>query len=217
MDDRIHRALDGDLPLDALTTREEARLARMSAAIDEVRLAVTAAPTVDVTARVMAALPAAQAGATQARANPVIAALDWFFTARPVALSWRPAYGFVAAALLIAGIAIFAGAGIGNPGAPTQAQVSPPAVMYVQFRLDAPNAARVELSGSFTNWSSAVPLIETTPGVWSTLIALEPGVHDYAFVIDGQYWVVDPTAPEVDDGFGGKNSRLFLTRPGGNA
>ena len=89
-------------------------------------------------------------------------------------------------------------------------------MLYVQFRLEAPGAASVELAGSFTNWNSAVRLDETIPGVWSTLVALEPGVYDYAFVIDGQTWVVDPVAPRVEDGFGGVNSRLFLTRPDGN-
>jgi 1,4-alpha-glucan branching enzyme len=98
---------------------------------------------------------------------------------------------------------------------PVEVGVAP--VMYVQFKIEAPGAASVELAGSFTEWTSGVQLVETAPGVWSALVALEPGVYDYGFVVDGELWMVDPTAPEVDDGFGGTNSRLFLTPPGGNA
>jgi hypothetical protein len=68
----------------------------------------------------------------------------------------------------------------------------------------------VMLAGSFTEWQPAYELVETTPGVWTVLVALQPGVHDYAFIIDGESWVADPAAPSVDDGFGGSNSRLAL-------
>jgi hypothetical protein len=41
-------------------------------------------------------------------------------------------------------------------------------------------------------------------------VPLRPGVHDYAFVVDGERWVADPNAPQVDDSFGGTNSRISL-------
>ncbi len=49
--------------------------------------------------------------------------------------------------------------------------------------------------------------------MWSVTVPLEPGVHDYAFVVDGEQWRPDPLAPSVDDGFGGTNSRLALLPP----
>jgi len=47
-------------------------------------------------------------------------------------------------------------------------------------------------------------------------VPLEPGVHDYAFVLDGERWVVDPDAPQVDDDFGGANNRLPIISPRGS-
>ena len=44
-------------------------------------------------------------------------------------------------------------------------------------------------------------------------VPLTQGVHDYAFVVDGQQWVPDPYAPQINDGFGGTNSRLALLPP----
>ena len=42
------------------------------------------------------------------------------------------------------------------------------------------------------------------------LLALPAGQHQYAFVVDGARWVVDPGAPAVDDGFGRRNSDDFV-------
>lgn len=39
---------------------------------------------------------------------------------------------------------------------------------------------------------------------------LRPGVHDYAFRVDGEHWIIDPAAPRVADGFGGYNSQLSI-------
>jgi len=91
------------------------------------------------------------------------------------------------------------------------------AKVFVQFRLDAPHASAVRLAGSFTGWKPTYTLQQVTSGVWSILIPLEPGVHDYAFVVDGTEWVADPAAPKVDDGFGGINSRLSVLLPNGDS
>jgi 1,4-alpha-glucan branching enzyme len=101
--------------------------------------------------------------------------------------------------------------------APVAETHAAPAPMYVQFRLDAPNASSVQLVGSFTGWEPRYELHETSPGVWSVLVPLKPGVHDYGFMVDGERWVVDPKAPQVDDQFGGTNSRLSLAPPSGAA
>jgi len=85
--------------------------------------------------------------------------------------------------------------------------------VYVQFRLEAAGASRVALAGNFTGWEPRYELQETAPGSWSIVLPLRPGVHDYAFVVDGRHWVADPYAPRVDDGFGGANSRIALLPP----
>jgi 1,4-alpha-glucan branching enzyme len=82
--------------------------------------------------------------------------------------------------------------------------------VYVQFRLEAAGAHEVALAGTFTGWRPEVRLRQTAPGTWSAVVPLRPGVHDYAFVVDGRRWVADPHAPQVDDSFGGVNSRISL-------
>jgi hypothetical protein len=56
-------------------------------------------------------------------------------------------------------------------------------------------------------------MTRTGPGVWTVVVPLEPGIHNYAFIVDGERWVPDPNAPAVDDGFGGMNSRLAVLAP----
>jgi 1,4-alpha-glucan branching enzyme len=84
--------------------------------------------------------------------------------------------------------------------------------LFVQFRLQA-EASNVRLAGSFTNWEPAYELHQMAPGVWTITVPLSQGVHDYAFVVDGQQWMPDPYAPRINDGFGGTNSRLTLLLP----
>ncbi len=82
--------------------------------------------------------------------------------------------------------------------------------VYVQFRLEAHGASRVALAGTFTGWQPEYELRETAPGTWSILVPLLPGIHDYAFVVNGTEWLADPHALQIDDGFGGVNSRIAL-------
>ena len=82
--------------------------------------------------------------------------------------------------------------------------------VFVQFRLQSSDASDVRLAGSFTHWQPEYQLHETAPGLWTVTLPLAPGVHDYAFIIDGQRWVTDPYAAAVQDGFGGSNSRITL-------
>src|SRR5439155_1114317 len=59
------------------------------------------------------------------------------------------------------------------------------------------------------------PLVPAgTSGVWTTTLALPVGQHQYAFVVDGARWVVDPAAPAVDDGFGRRNSVVAVIAQG---
>jgi 1,4-alpha-glucan branching enzyme len=85
--------------------------------------------------------------------------------------------------------------------------------LFVQFRLQAPDASSVRLAGSFTDWQPRYELHETAPGIWTVTLPLSLGVHDYGFIVDGRQWVPDPYAQQVDDGFGGTNSRIALLPP----
>jgi hypothetical protein len=154
----------------------------------------------------------------------VSAGVRWLWT--PMAVRVRPAWGLMGAAaglmwLLLPGEGpheIRGGGGTGDQtpvgvGAPAlvQADDPPPAVLvFVQFRLDAPDASEVALAGSFTGWEPRHPLHRGSDGSWSVLVPLAPGIHDYGFVVDGTRWVVDPSAPRTQDGFGGENSRLAV-------
>ncbi|HEY9479344.1 MAG TPA: hypothetical protein VIP79_04615 [Gemmatimonadaceae bacterium] len=68
----------------------------------------------------------------------------------------------------------------------------------VRFALDAPAAARVALVGDFNDWSrTATPLgAGAQVGEWSVVVAIQPGPHRYAFVVDDTQWVNAPTSPD---------------------
>jgi hypothetical protein len=88
---------------------------------------------------------------------------------------------------------------------------------YVRFIFYAPGARTVSVAGTFNQWNpAAAPLVPTTsPGVWTTTVALPLGQHQYAFVVDGMRWVPDPAAPTVDDGFGQRNSVVAVAAQDG--
>ena len=73
----------------------------------------------------------------------------------------------------------------------------------VQFMLTAPGASRVALAGDFNGWDPrAIPLErDRRDGRWAVTLALAPGRHSYAYVVDDTQWVRDPaaTAAEPND------------------
>lgn len=75
-------------------------------------------------------------------------------------------------------------------------------VRLVQFAFVAPRAARVALAGDFNRWSPrAMPLARrAADGAWTGTVALAPGRHRYAFVVDDSVWLADPSAPGDDPG-----------------
>lgn len=80
----------------------------------------------------------------------------------------------------------------------------------MRFTLTLPSTANaVSLVGDFNGWDErATPMVRRGPdGSWSAQVPLAPGRHTYAFVVDGQQWLVDPLAPQVPDaGFGPTNT-----------
>lgn len=121
------------------------------------------------------------------------------------ALLRRPAAVAAAAA---AGIVLILLAGPGVERERGEGWTSP-----VRFALAAPAARGVALVGDFHDWDrDATPLAPVGAGdEWAVTVRLRPGLHAYAFVVDGTQWVPDPTAPRApDDEFGVPSSVIFI-------
>ncbi len=80
----------------------------------------------------------------------------------------------------------------------------------------------VYVVGTFNHWDkTANPLTKQPDGkTWTGSIAVEPGIYQYLFVVDGKQWLPDPAAPRVLDPNANANSILtvppaeFLRVPG---
>jgi 1,4-alpha-glucan branching enzyme len=97
---------------------------------------------------------------------------------------------------------------------PVKRKTSFPSARMVkkQFFCDDPEAGCVKIVGTFNNWdTSEASLMErNTDGTWSKSVYLEPGTHQYRFLID-DVWVEDQNnANQVDNSFGGKNSVIRI-------
>ncbi len=81
----------------------------------------------------------------------------------------------------------------------------------VRFRIEARQAKDVRVTGEFTGWShEGLPLERGPEGVWSTVVGIGEGQHEYRFVIDG-VWVKDPNNVEcVVNEFGQENSVIVV-------
>jgi 1,4-alpha-glucan branching enzyme len=78
--------------------------------------------------------------------------------------------------------------------------------------LSAPTARSVAVAGSFNRWDRSQNLLsrDDTRGVWSITLPLSPGRYEYQFILNDETWMLDPAAPVVDDGMGGKNSLVVV-------
>jgi len=231
MNDRIQRALDGELAREVLSLEEKAELARAEALIGGVLRTLPGGPVADLAPAVLARIEnlSKSAKASGGRVPDIRraadrggwrASLEWCWRPQRVSVTWRPAYAFGGAAIVLILLAV--GRPMVKPETNLDSQVAglssdaAPAAgtqVLVQFRLDAPQARQVALAGEFTNWQPIYPLKRSEPGIWTVVVPLEPGIHDYAFIVDGERWVPDPMAPAVEDGFGGLNSRVAVITP----
>ena len=178
-------------------------------AIHETRELLAARPAPDVRAAVMSRIANVEPlplprppGALKRMAQMVWA---------PRQISIRPAFALAAAAVVVL-LLVMPYSRLRPKAGPQGGTASADPQVFVQFRLDAA-ASRVQLAGSFTNWEPRYDLRQSAPGIWTITVPLTQGVHDYAFVVDGQRWIPDPYAPQIGDGFGGTNSRLALMSP----
>lgn len=194
-----------------LTEREAAFAARFGTA-----LRASKAPPKDFDDRLMRTI---RAGADSASRPPVRAeqGRPWWTRKRAVLLS--PLGGFAMAAGFAGIVALGTLAAVRDSSA-VEASMAAAArvdtVHLVRFVIREPGAQRVSLVGDFNGWShGAAPLEASIDGaVWTLTLPLAPGRYEYAFVVDGERWVADPSARSVQDEFGGETSVLRLAGSG---
>ena len=163
-------------------------------------------------------------------ARPALPARAWGWLREPRGLALSP-LGGLALAAGVAGLVIAGAWGWGAARAARSA--SGPAALaggggggggggaagtsIVTFVLVAPGARSVALAGDFDEWDrSRMPLRRGAPGLWTLDVPLPPGRYQYAFVVDGDRFVADPSAPPaVGDDFGQPTS--VVTVGGGGA
>jgi hypothetical protein len=212
MTDHVERYLSGVPDNGTLTPAERAQADMLKQAIDDTWTFTNARRAPDLTGGVMRHIeqqglrpskPSAWAGFRRAAAS--------LWAARDVSFQFRPAYGLIAAAALVMLVAYVPFAQLSSMD--SQGAVAREPQIFVQFRLQAPDASDVRIAGSFTGWEPRHQLHQAEPGIWTITLPLPRGVHDYAFIVDGSQWVADPFAVQVNDGFGGTNSRIALLPP----
>ena len=148
----------------------------------------------------------ARARAELARRAATEAPRSWWLTRRVFVASPLATLAMAAA---IAFVAAFSTLGVSRRGA-APVSVKRDTVEFVRFVLVDSTARSVSIVGDFNEWRpDRTPLAAAPkPGVWSVSLPLRPGRHEYAFIVDGKRWVVDPMSLGSSDEFGSARSVL---------
>ena len=111
---------------------------------------------------------------------------------------------------ILAGVSSQAPGPVPATGTTAAAVATAPSPVLVRLVVLQPGAKTVQVAGDFNGWNPASTSLEQiSSGAWTVTLPLEPGRYEYMFVIDGQRWIVDPFAAELnDDGFGSRNAVL---------
>ena len=213
MTDKIDQYLDGTMERAGLGPAERAEADDVQEVIRQARALFDARPSPDLSPRVMRQLDRGAPPATEPLRNFARHVLRELWTAREVSLPFRHAYGLIAAAVFILVVVSWPDA-LQRPFMRwPNTSATPEPTLFVRFQLQASDVSDVRLAGSFTRWEPKYEMHQTAPGTWEITVPLSPGVHDYAFIVDGSHWMADPHAPAVADGFGGTNSRISIIPP----
>lgn len=91
------------------------------------------------------------------------------------------------------------------PATPVVPEIRTESVRLVYF---SPEASSVSVVGSFNGWQEEVQLHpRDNTGYWVNSIDVPPGEYRYAFLIDGEVRIADPTANSfMEDDYGSRNS-----------
>jgi hypothetical protein len=80
-----------------------------------------------------------------------------------------------------------------------------------RFVLYEPAAGQVELAGSFSGWQRISMERIGSSGYWVVNLPVPAGEHRFAYILDGDRRISDPTLPASEkDDFGGENSILSV-------
>lgn len=71
------------------------------------------------------------------------------------------------------------------------------------------NAQTLEVTGAWNGWLP-LRLEKGTGERWSIVLDLEPGIYQYAIVVDGTTWTVPDGVPSEPDDFGGEVATLVI-------
>lgn len=213
MNERLQRYLDGELPAEALTPEERAEADAWEALLEDVRAALPASAPPELEAEVFRALAEEPGHGT---AGGRAGLWEWLTRARPVPVSPLTA-ALAAAALAVLVLRPWEGApppvapGTAGPDVVAGEEAPEATRIYVEFVLRAPDATSVSVAGDFNEWTPTLLEDVDGDGVWSGRIRVEPGVHQYMFVLDDSTWVTDPQADRyAEDGFGNRNAVLAV-------
>jgi 1,4-alpha-glucan branching enzyme len=80
----------------------------------------------------------------------------------------------------------------------------------VKIKFKAPmKANEVRIAGDFTHWDKEAIYMSKSgkSGEWMASVRVNPGEHQYRFLIDGN-WYTDPTTEHMMSPFGSENSVL---------
>ena len=189
--------------------------ARLGAVVRELRRPVGVDAALD--RRVMQAVAAGPhpvRGAGAAVDDPA-AVRAWRWLRRPRTVRVSPLGGLAGLVTLAAAAALLLAVRPPEAGAPAAVAAAPAAavgatgpaaatgpadgIQLVRFVLVAPTAHAVAVVGDFNDWQvGATPLRPAASGrMWTVDVPLAPGRHRYAFVVDGESWLPDPTAPRA--------------------
>lgn len=204
--------------------REDPALAQEARVLAEQARLLGRAPEVD-------APPDLAAGIMQAVLDEKPRSRVYAFLFRPRTVRVRLMTGLSAAAAIAAGIVLLVWGGIlpGSSGRAVQEEgpgvvveeraLQPagpqqePTAGGLELSIEAEAASRVTLVGDFNGWSEeGIELAdEDGDGVWTIRIDPSPGRYRYRFLVDGETWLMDPSADaHVDDGFGGVDSVRYV-------
>lgn len=144
----------------------------------------------------------------------------------PRTVQWRPAYAFVLAFIVLISLSYPLEVGQENERADSgkaekvesldqsvQQVSSESSRVLLRFVYIDDEANSVSVAGDFNNWKPTELTKQTVNGktVWTALVSMKHGEHDYMFVKNGEKWITDPLAPvQRDDGFGNKNAVIYI-------
>jgi enterochelin esterase-like enzyme len=84
----------------------------------------------------------------------------------------------------------------------------------ITFRLQAPDATAVTLTGDWMTTREPLALTRDDAGLWSlTLDTLKPDYYSYSYSVDGVK-TLDPVNPDIKQGIRGVDSMVYLQGPG---